>query len=82
MTERDPAGIYRLPPNKDPLSLMDLAAVFGMQTDGPIRKHIDDGSLTVSFVGGRYYVFRDEAERFLRNRVAHHSSPSQSKEPK
>lgn len=76
MTTRDPAGIYRLPPNKDPLSLMDLAAVFGMQTDAAIRRYIDDGKLTASLVGGRYYIFRDEAERFLRQRVNNFSKDS------
>ena len=69
MTAPDPAGIYRLPPNKDPLSPMDLAAVFGMQTDAPIRRYADDGTLTASNIGGRLYIFRAEAERFLRSRV-------------
>jgi len=65
----DQAGVYRLPPTKDPLSPQEIADVFGLQTPEVVKQAIRDGRLKASFIGGRYYIFRAEAVDFLHNCV-------------
>ena len=58
------AIIDRLP-SKPILSPGDIAAAYGMATTNPILADIKAGRLAANVVGGKYYIARVEAARYI-----------------
>ena len=58
------AIIDRLP-QKPVLIPAEIAAVFGMSTTNPILDAVRRGQIAASSVGGKFYIARDEAARYI-----------------
>jgi len=58
------AIIDRLP-KKPVLIPTEIAAVFGMMSSNPVLDAIKRGQIDASCVGGKFYISRDEAARFI-----------------
>lgn len=58
------AIIERLP-NKPILIPAEIAAAFGMATTNPILDAIKRGRINASSVGGKFYIAREEAARYI-----------------
>ena len=58
------AIIARLP-NKPVLVPAEISAVFGMMSSNPILDAIKRGDISASTVGGKFYVSREEAARYI-----------------
>ena len=58
------AIIARLP-KKPILAPGDIAAVFGMATSAAIIDAVKRGQIAASCVGGKFYISRDEAARYI-----------------
>ncbi len=58
------AIIDRLP-NKPVLIPAEIAAVFGMASTPPILDAIKRGQIAASCVGGKFYIARSEAVRYI-----------------
>ena len=43
----------------------EIAAVFGMSSTSPILEAIKRGKIEASCVGGKFYISRDEAARYI-----------------
>ena len=43
----------------------DIALAFGMQSTNPILDAIKRGQIAASSVGGKFYISRDEAARYI-----------------
>ena len=58
------AIIDRLP--KKPILIpADIASVFGMATSAAIIDAVKRGQIAASCVGGKFYISRDEAARYI-----------------
>lgn len=58
------AIIDRLP-QKPVLAPGDIASAFGMATSAPIVEAIKRGRIAASSVGGKFYISRAEAARYI-----------------
>ncbi|MBQ8112195.1 MAG: hypothetical protein IJ146_03205 [Kiritimatiellae bacterium] len=58
------AIIDRLP-KKPILAPGDISAAFGMASTNPILADIKAGRLAANVVGGKYYIAREEAVRYI-----------------
>lgn len=52
-------------PKKPILAPADIAAVFGMATAAAIIDAIKRGKIECACVGGKFYISRDEAARYI-----------------
>lgn len=58
-------AIIALLPKKPVVTPADIAAAFGLMTTNPILDAIKIGQLAASSLGGKFYIWREEAARFI-----------------